>query len=187
MLHTPEGFDCDLTYGNGAFWTRQPKPKYCYDIDPQARWISNECSTAIKHDDETLGNIMFDPPFLTYVRSGRGGNGRMIMSRRFGGYWTYGELEDHYRKTLAEAARVMRRGAKLVFKCQDIVHNHALHPTHINVVAWAEECGLRLKDQFVLIANHRLPAPNRKGTQKHARIFHSYFLVFEKRPATRRK
>lgn len=181
-LHAPQGFECDLTYGNGAFWERQKRPQFCYDVDPQARWVETNCSTEIQHDESTLGNTVFDPPFLTYVRSGRGGNGRMIMSRRFGGYWTYQELEDHYRKTLAEAARVMRSGAVLVFKCQDIVHNHRLHSTHSNVINWAEECGFRLKDSFVLVANHRLPSPNRKGTQKHARIFHSYFLVLERRP-----
>ena len=36
-----------------------------------------------------------------------------------------------------------------------------------------------LADLFVLPAKHRLPSPNRAGTQKHARIFHSYFLVLE--------
>jgi hypothetical protein len=180
FLHAKDGFECDLTYGNGAFWARQKRPRFCYDIDPQAKWVQSGCSTAIQHDEASLGNVMFDPPFLTYVRSGRSGNGRMIMSRRFGGYWTYDELTKHYRSTLTEAARVMRSGAVLVFKCQDIVHNHRLHPTHVNVVAWADEVGFRLRDSFVFIAGHRLPSPNRVGKQKHARIFHSFFLVFER-------
>jgi hypothetical protein len=33
---------------------------------------------------------------------------------------------------------------------------------------------------FILAANHRMPSPNRAGAQKHARIFHSYFLVFKR-------
>lgn len=40
--------------------------------------------------------------------------------------------------------------------------------------------GFRLLDLFVLSAKHRLPSPNRVGIQKHARIFHSYFLVLER-------
>ena len=37
-------------------------------------------------DDSTLNSIVFDPPFLTYVRAARKGNGSMIMSNRFSGY-----------------------------------------------------------------------------------------------------
>lgn len=179
-LHAPDGFDCDLTYGNGAFWARQERPKYCYDIDPLAPEVGYSCSTDIPHIDASLGNMIFDPPFLTYVRSGRGGNGSMIMSKRFGGYWAYSELEEHYTKTLDECARVMRPKSVLVFKCQDIVHNHSLHATHMNVIQWAEDRGFRLKDLFILAATHRLPAPNRKGKQKHARIYHSYFVVLQR-------
>jgi hypothetical protein len=55
-----------------------------------------------------------------------------------------------------------------------------MHATHANVIEWAKDAGFRLKDLFILAAKHRMPSPNRKGKQKHARIFHSYFLVFEK-------
>lgn len=186
-LHAPEGFDCDLTYGNGKFWDGKQPPRHKYDIDPQVRGVLPACSTAIPHEDAELGNTVFDPPFLTYVRSGRGGNGTMVMSKRFGGYWRYDELEQHYRDTLKDAARAMKDGALLLFKCQDIVHNHRLHATHINVTKWAEEYDFRLKDLFVLAASHRMPSPNRAGKQKHARIFHSYFLVLERLPRQRRK
>lgn len=119
-------------------------------------------------------------PFLTYVRAGRAGNGSMIMARQFSGYWRYDELEDHYRAMLAEMARVLVKDGIAVFKTQDLVHNHKLHPTHAYVIQWGEQVGLRLKDLFILAANHRLPAPNRAGSQKHARIHHSYFVVMRK-------
>jgi len=48
------------------------------------------------------------------------------------------------------------------------------------MIEWCSEW-FRLKDLFVLPAKHRLPSPNRVGKQKHARIFHSYFLVFERK------
>ena len=176
-LHCPEGFECDLTYGNGSFWREGEPPRYRYDIDPQSPDVTYACSTDIPHDEGTLGSVVFDPPFLTYVRAGRGGNGKMLLSRRFGGYWSYQDLTEHYCKTLDECARVMRPGGKLIFKCQDIVHNHRLHATHINVVQCAERRGFWLKDNFILAATHRLPAPNRRGKQKHSRIFHSHFLV----------
>ena len=101
----------------------------------------------------------------------------MVMAKRFAGYWKYAELEQHYRHTLREAQRVLKPGGVMVFKCQDIIHNHKMHCTHANVLLWAAAEGFRLVDLFVLPAKHRLPSPNRAGTQRHARIFHSYFIV----------
>jgi hypothetical protein len=176
-LHCPDGFDVDLTYGNGSFWKDLDKPRWCFDIDPQAPGVTEACSTNVPLAGRSVNSVVFDPPFLTYVRAGREGNGGMIMAKRFAGYWRYDELETHYKGTLAEAKRILAPKGILVFKCQDIVHNHKLHCTHANVIGWAQDCGFRLLDLFILLAKHRLPSPNRAGTQRHARIFHSYFLV----------
>jgi tRNA G10 N-methylase Trm11 len=178
-LHCPDGFMCDITYGNGVFWKDLDEPQHKFDIDPQRADVVKASSDALPLDDKSMQSVVFDPPFLTYVREGRGGNGKMIMAKRFSGYWRYDELEAHYRATLRETRRVLASKGIMVFKCQDIVHNHRLHCTHINVVNWAAEFNFRLKDLFVLTANHRLPSPNRVGTQKHARIYHSYFLVLQ--------
>lgn len=179
-LHAPDGFDCDCTYGNGVFWKDLESPRLRFDIDPQVDGVVQASSTALPLDDSSLHSLVFDPPFLTYVRQKRDGNGNMLMAKRFSGYWRYDELEAHYTASLKEASRVLRKGGIMVFKCQDIIHNHRMHCTHANVIGWAAERGLRLKDLFVLAAKHRLPSPNRSGRQKHARIFHSYFLVLQK-------
>lgn len=179
-LHCPDGFDCDVTYGSGKFWKNIPAPRLKFDIDPQIPGVQKACSTLLPLNHGAVGSIVFDPPFLTYIRAGREGNGKMALARRFSGYWTYQDLEDHYRDTISEAHRVLRAGGILVVKCQDIVHNHRLHATHVNVVNMADIEGFRLRDLFVLPARHRMPSPNRRGAQKHARVFHSYFLVLEK-------
>jgi tRNA G10 N-methylase Trm11 len=185
-LHDIDRFDADVTYGNGAFYKHGiPEPVHRFDLDPQQPGVVECDSGQLPLDDASIGSVVFDPPFLTYVRSGRTGNGRMLMAGRFGGYWRYDELEAHYRATLKEAARVLRRGGVLVFKCQDIVHNHRLHATHARVIEWASEAGFDLDDLFVLTANHRLPAPNRAGRQRHARIHHSYFLVLTRKGGAR--
>jgi hypothetical protein len=179
-LHCPNGFDCDITFGNGNFWKNLPKPTHKFDIDPQREGVNQACSTKLPFVSQTLNSVVFDPPFLTYVRAGRDGNGSMIMAKRFAGYWRYDELEQHYRDTIREAYRVLKTGGVMVFKCQDIIHNHKMHCTHANVIHWAESEGFRLMDLFVLPAKNRMPSPNRVGKQKHARIFHSYFLVLER-------
>lgn len=185
-LHCPEGFECDMTYGNGAFWKTLPRPKYCFDVSPQKPEAVQACSMMLPLEAESLSNCVFDPPFLTYVKNGREHKGgKVAMTARFGGYYRYDELEDHYRRTISEAWRVLKPGGKMIFKCQDIIHNHQMHCTHYRVIMMAEIEGFRLADLFILPARHRMPGPQ-KGQQRHARVFHSYFLVLEK-PTTRRR
>lgn len=176
-----ERFDADVTYGNGVFWKNLPVPVMGFDIDPQLDHVIQASSVDVPLPDGCIGSIMFDPPFLTYIKQGREHDS--IMGKRFSGYWKYSELEEHYRGTLKEAHRVLNKKGVFVIKCQDIVHNHALHATHINVANWAAGM-FRLKDFFILTAKHRLPMPEKEGEkkriQKHARVFHSYFMVFEK-------
>lgn len=179
-LYCPDGFECDMTYGNGAFWKKRSQPRLKYDIDPQKPGVVKACSMMLPVDDASLKNCVFDPPFMTYVKNGRQHKDRGVsLTARFGGYYRYEELEEHYRGTISEAWRVLEPGGFLVFKCQDIIHNHKMHCTHFKVMLMADLEGFRLKDLFVLGAKHRMPGPQ-KGQQRHARIYHSYFLVFEK-------
>lgn len=179
-LHCPNGFDCDMSYGNGAFYKNIAGPRLKFDISPQVEGVKIGDSRNLPLEPKSIQSLVFDPPFLTYIKNGRSHKGgKVAMSARFGGYYTYGELEDHYRDSISEAYRVLGKKGKLVFKCQDIIHNHRMHCTHVRVIQMAELEGFRLADLFVLVANHRMPGPQ-KGKQRHARIFHSYFLVFEK-------
>lgn len=179
QLHCPEGFEVDLTFGNGQFWKNLPRPKHCFDVTPLHPGVVQADSRFLPLASGSVQNVVFDPPFLTYVRAGREHNAKVKMTSRFGGYYTYGELEKHYQGTVGECYRVLKPRGKMVFKCQDIVHNHKLHCTHAKVITMAEIGGFRLADLFVLPAKHRMPSPQ-KGQQRHARIFHSYFLVFER-------
>ena len=180
-LHLPEGYQCDLTYGNGSFWSGRAEPDLRFDIPPLQSGVVQADSRSVPIPSSSLDNCVFDPPFLTYVKNGRGHkDGKVAMTARFGGYWKYDELEDHYRGTLSEAHRFLKKGGKMIFKCQDIIHNHKMHATHVNVCNWAELEGFRILDLFILPAKHRMPSPQR-GMQRHARVFHSYFIVLIKK------
>jgi len=174
-------FDVDLTYGNGAFYKKGiPQPKHRFDIDDSLENITKACnSNNTELQAASVNSVVFDPPFLTYIKKQRTGNSNMVMSRRFSGYWTSDELSEHYRSSIKEAARMLKHKGIMVIKCQDIVHNHKLFCTHAHILNWSSEF-FRLKDLFVQAATHRMPAPNRKGTQKHARIFHSYWIVLQR-------
>ena len=187
-LHCPKDtkcFDADITYGNGVFWKNSHEPMLKYDICPQLPGVIQANSNSIPINDDSLESVVYDPPFLTYVKKGRDHKeGNVIMSKRFGGYYKYKELEEDYNKTLIECHRVLRKNGIMVFKCQDIIHDHKMHCTHNMVINMAEEIGFRLEDLFVLAAKSRMAIPPTDGhapkKQKHARIFHSYFLVLKK-------
>jgi tRNA G10 N-methylase Trm11 len=179
-LYCPGGFDCDLTYGNGGFWKELTQPKHCFDLEPLQPHVVKANSWDVPLGDASLNNAVFDPPFLTYIKKGREhAGGKMIMAQRFGGYYNYTELVNHYYSTLEECSRLLKKNGILVFKCQDIIHNHVMHCTHYNVIKWALDWNFRLEDLFILAKKHRMPRPQR-GKQKHARVYHSYFLVFKK-------
>ena len=176
-------FDADITYGNGSFYKNSvPEPSLKFDISPQVEGVIKCSSDALPIEDSSLSSIVFDPPFLTYVKEARDHNS--IMAKRFGGYWRYDDLMRHYKRTIDECYRVSGKKGKLIFKCQDIVHNHKLQPTHINIINYCAPM-FRLKDMFILAAKSRMPIPQQEGTkkkvQKHARIHHSYFLVLERK------
>lgn len=89
QLYCPEGFECDLTYGNGSFWKNLEKPKFCFDITPLHDGVIAANSENIPLDNESLNNCVFDPPFLTYVKNRREHNDKVAMTSRFGGYYKY--------------------------------------------------------------------------------------------------
>lgn len=174
-LHSPSGFCADLTYGSGGFWKPNTKPRVCFDLVPRKKGVVKADSGHLPILESSLRSCVFDPPFLTYIKPGHSS----IMAKRFGGYWTYDDLIDHYFATLREAQRALVSKGVMVFKCQDIIHNHRMHAVHIDVVTEAVRQGYRLRDLFILAAKHRMPMPGKSRTQRHARVFHSYFLVLE--------
>jgi len=121
-LYVPGGFDADCTYGNGAFWKNRQQPRWKFDIQPLFPDVIPLSSCDLPFISNALNSLMFDPPFLTYVRAGRDHKeGKVQMTARFGGYWTYQELTDHYFGTIACAARVLKKGGHL---CRKVPRHH---------------------------------------------------------------
>ena len=101
-----------------------------------------------------------------------------MMDRKYGGYKSLAELREHYSSSIHEFARVLKRGGILIVKFQDQFHGRMNYAIHREVMAMAEEAGFRWVDLFVLIARNRFLGAVKR--QKHARKFHSYFLIFKR-------
>ena len=184
-LHVPQGFiDCDCTYSKGNFYKsgNVKEPIYKFDKFPQTNDTVQACATELPLEDNSINCLMFDPPFLaTTGKSLKVENESNKINKRFGVFNNEKELHQFYVQALKEFYRVLKDDGVLIFKCQDKVSSSKQYMSHVFIINVAEKLGYYTKDMFVLLAKNRIIADWQAKNQKHARKFHSYFLVFEKK------
>jgi len=173
-LYCPKGFELDPTYSKGGFYRNIPEPRLKYDVSPQTPDTKQADCRALPLANDSLSSIIFDPPFVAATTF------KGIMTNRFGSYPTVYELWSMYKQALKEFYRILQPHGILVFKCQDTVHGRKQYLSHVEVVNLATRLGFHPRDVFILLAKHRIIRHNMK-VQHHARKFHSYFLIFEKK------
>jgi len=185
-LYGIERFDLDCTYSKGSFWKDLPQPTHKTDLLPHFDYVIEANSEDLPFEDNSMRNIMYDPPFVIVGPGNKyktNKSGSSIIAKRFEGYSNYGDLTTNYYNTLKELYRLCVEGGFVVMKCQDTVSGGKNHFTHVMVMNMAQSLGFYPRDMFVLTSNVRVNAFN--GTkwkkQHHARKYHSYFWVFEKR------
>ena len=76
--------------------------------------------------------------------------------------------------------RILAESGILIFKCQDKVSSGTQYLSHVFIINQAISIGFYPVDIFVLLAKSRLTAKWQLKNQRHARKFHSYFLVLKK-------
>jgi hypothetical protein len=187
-LHIPDGIECDPTYSKGVFYDAAgiDEPKYKFDLFPKLHKETKEPSSVqaraedLPLDDESISSLMFDPPFMAGFTKPKPTG---LMGERFYGYPYVVHLWKWYDECLVEFHRVLKKKGVLVIKCQDTVSSGKNWFSHVHIMNRALEAGFYPKDLFILTAKARLIGANHNN-QKHARKFHSYFWVFEKKDCT---
>jgi len=175
--------DCDPTYSKGVFYKKNNviPPKLKFDLYPVLDDVVKSDSSNLPLDNESLDSIMFDPPFV--VSKGpslkKNKEGSNIISSRFSSFESIPKLWDYYNKSLIEFYRILKPGGILIFKCQDTVSGGKNYFSHNHVMNKALETGFYTKDLFILLAKNRIIGKMKK--QQHARKYHSYFWVFQKK------
>ncbi len=125
---------------------------------------------------------MFDPPFLaTTGKSLKSKNNNNYINKRFGVYTSENELHQMYIDTLKESYRILKSNGILIFKCQDKVSSQKQYFSHCFVYNEAVKVGFYPKDLFILLSKNRIVADWQLKNQQHARKFHCYFWVFQKK------
>ncbi len=169
-----ENIELDPTYSIGNFYNGRVKaPKYKYDINPQIEGVGKACASNLPLPDISIKTIMFDPPFLNgdpYANS--------KIGNRFSFFKTNDEMIEFYNNAMKEFYRILKPKGILIFKCQDITRSK-LFLTHVTIINMAKEIGYYTKDLFILLSKQVMIGGNHQK-QKHARKYHSYFIVMEK-------
>ena len=184
QLHVPnKKIDCDATYSVGNFYNKTgiDKPQYRFDIFPQTDDVVYADSRSLPLQDNSVGCMMFDPPFLaTTGKSLHENKNNNVINKRFGVYPNEKELHQFYIDSLKEAYRCLCDKGILIFKCQDKISSSKQYLSHVFIINEAEKIGFYTKDLFILLAKNRLVADWQIKNQKNARKFHSYFIVFQR-------
>ena len=182
-LHAPNGIDLDPTYSKGNFYKNKIEaPALKFDISPIGDDVKRASATNLPIESNTIGCIMFDPPFLaTKGPSLAVDNESNAILKRFGVFETEQKLHCFYVDALRELYRVCKPGGVLIFKCQDKVSSGKQYFSHCFIHENAVETGWYPRDLFVLTAKSRMMPKWQTVNQQHARKFHSYFWVFQKK------
>jgi len=178
-LHTNnKRIDVDATYSKGNFYTRKiQQPKYKFDINPQVDGVVQADARSLPLENNSVETIMFDPPFLTGKEKVSTGK----IKNRFGWYETYQDLWKFYKDALKEFYRILKTNGIVIFKCQDYVNGGKQHFSHVVIMNIAVEIGYYPKDLFIYLVKSRMYQEKDILNQEHARKYHSYFWVFQKK------
>lgn len=102
------------------------------------------------------------------------------MKYKYGTFDTVGHLWEAYKAAMLEAWRVLRPQGYLIFKCQDFVHGRQQFLIHADLIVFGRSIGFYAKDLFIK-TQRQVPIAWNHNEQAHARKFHCYFLVFQKK------
>lgn len=176
MFLNGQNFDLDPCYSSGKFYEDLERPLKKMDKTPQSSDVlRNDIMQGIPLISDSVKSIVFDPPFMFGTHGQTKNN---IMTKRFTMFDTWGELESMYKKSLQEFYRILVNGGIVAFKCQDYTDSRTTL-THCFVYNWAIETGFKIEDLFIM-AFKGGRVWNSNLTQKHARKYHSYWLVLRK-------
>lgn len=177
-------FDLDPCYSKGVFYKdgNIPQPRIMRDINPQFDFVEKGDCRSTGIENSSIESVIFDPPFLaTTGKSLTSFDDNNLINKRFSVCSSEDELWSLYKDSIKEFNRILKHNGILVFKCQDKISSGKQYIIHNDIINECINNGFVCEDIFILIAKSRIVADWQLKNQKHARKFHSYFLVFKKK------
>jgi hypothetical protein len=175
-LYCPNGIELDPTYSKGNFYKHIKQPLIKTDLYPQTSDVVKADANCLPIKNNSIKTMMFDPPFIVgHTKNKPTG----IIGQRFHGFRYIKDLWKWYDQCLFEFHRILQLNGILIVKCQDTISSGKQWLSHCHIIDKAETIGFYCEDLFILLAKNRIIGHNHHN-QKHARKFHSYFLVFRR-------
>lgn len=168
-------FECDLTFSTGVFYQRLKQPKYKFDKFPLFDDVM-PLERAYSLSNGIMNSVVFDLPFTVRPASDKA----LMVDKRFTAFHSIEELIDTNREMLRLSYHLLKKGGYLVVKTQDTNYTGRQIWTSFMIQQFASEIGFSLEDVFILLANHAIVGKT-LIQQRHARKYHSYFMVFRKK------
>jgi hypothetical protein len=186
-LHSPkhQKVDVDPTFSKGNFYKDKvfkiTEPKYKFDLKPQNKQVKKADSRNLPLENASVRVIVYDPPFISMGGSQRKQTTGKMRNRFSQAGIDTSELWEIYGESLQEFYRILKTGGIVIFKCQDCVSEGSNYFSHVAIMNIAYKLGFYPKDLFIKVSNTRPISLNQQKVQRHARKYHCYFWVFEKR------
>lgn len=177
-------YDCDLTYSKGLFYKAIQQPKYKFDKFPLSDDVK-PLDEAFSLSNEIFESVVIDLPFI--IKCSQKDAQTSIVVDRFQCFYSVNELIETNKTMLSLAYRLLRPNGILVQKVQNTNFSGKQIWANFLCQQYGQELGFELIDEFVLEGKSRLLHYPEGGEQKHARKYHSYFLVFKKVKAKKTK
>lgn len=171
-------FDCDLTFSVGNFYRQIDKPHFRFDINPQTEGVKY-LNEAYDIPSYSLHSIVIDLPFIVNANNKGNFSNCSKIAKRFDFFQSEEELYKTYENMINLAYDKLSKGGFLVAKLMDVCGPNGQIWVANYVHNKAMEYGFILDDTFILIARTKYLYSNGRQ-QRHARKYHSYFLVFRK-------
>ena len=168
-------FECDLTFSTGVFYQRLKQPKYKFDKFPLFDDVM-PLERAYSLSNGIMNSVVFDLPFTVRPASDKA----LMVDKRFTAFHSIEELIDTNREMLHLSYHLLKKGGYLVVKTQDTNYTGRQIWTSFMIQQFASEIGFSLEDVFILLANHAIVGKT-LIQQRHARKYHSYFMVFRRK------
>lgn len=168
-------FDCDLTFGKGGFYTHIPRPKFCFDENPDETLGVSKLNETSNITPGRFNSVVIDLPAEV--------NANKNSEEAF---QTLEDLYETYVEMIELAYRMLKKGGILVFKASEIVirqselswTNHLWISDH--AINTATALDFELLDEILVVKDENYKLSQGTLSEKYTTKHFGEFLVFKK-------
>src|SRR3990167_10644603 len=147
-LYVPDGsVVADVTYGRGVFWKQIDESKY--EVLKSDLVMNVIDFRQLPYESDSVDCLILDPPYMHGGKTIKKSINKCYRNEN-GSHESVIRL---YAGGILEAARVLRKGGRVIIKCQDEIESGKQQLSHIEISHLLEILGFRTLDMFVLVQN----------------------------------